>query len=540
MFGLNAYQYGIGDASITIPFAKLAADPRLYPGDYLLAQRPYYYTFLWTAVGWIHAHAGLSFMALYLTGYALALFGTFVAVHELSMTLFGRRDVAALTLVFLLVSKHTLGSVYTIESVFSTRQAATPLLLFALSAFLRGRMAWSGVLLGLAYLVHPITAHYVVAMFVAAGVVGLAPWSRRRVITALACFAVVASPLIAWRLTHTPRAERLLTPDPRWLEAIHLRSAHHMLPSTWNPVNWVQVVLVITACTIGWWWGRDRVQPERHRMMRVFATTVLVLCAVGLVFAEPIPVAAVLIAQPLRSFQFMEYFAMLYGAYFVATELPAARSVLRALAVVAIGVALFPAPHFRPESVVVYLIAAAMLLAYREARPAAVRRIALAGIALLAGAAAGALHVALRDGQGFSAADAQPPAWLDVQDWARTRTSRGAEFIVPPTIEADFRVESERGVYADYADGGLLNGNPEFGIEWLRRLRALGMQHDRIAGLEPAYAALDAATVQSIAHELNGRHRPVYFVTDTAAQPLPFHVRYRNSSYVVYEVRPQS
>ena len=49
-------QYGIGDTSISIPFANAAADARLYPGDYLLAQRPYYYTYLWDALGWIHAH----------------------------------------------------------------------------------------------------------------------------------------------------------------------------------------------------------------------------------------------------------------------------------------------------------------------------------------------------------------------------------------------------------------------------------------------------------------------------------------------------
>src|SRR5262249_39973395 len=59
MFGFNPYQYGVSDTSISIPFTKVAADPSLYPGDYLIAQRPYYYTYLWDALGWIHAGTGV-------------------------------------------------------------------------------------------------------------------------------------------------------------------------------------------------------------------------------------------------------------------------------------------------------------------------------------------------------------------------------------------------------------------------------------------------------------------------------------------------
>src|SRR5207253_1459691 len=37
---VNPYHYGDGDNSITIPFLRASLDPRLYPGDYMLAQRP--------------------------------------------------------------------------------------------------------------------------------------------------------------------------------------------------------------------------------------------------------------------------------------------------------------------------------------------------------------------------------------------------------------------------------------------------------------------------------------------------------------------
>src|SRR5439155_13320887 len=87
----------------------------------------------------------------------------------------------------------------------------------------------------------------------------------------------------------------------------------------------------------------------------------------------------------------------------------------------------------------------------------------------------GAHRLERRVAWGFSYDDAQEPAWLDVQRWARDHTGRADAFIVPPLLDGEFRVESERTVYADVEDGGLMNGNPTYGIEWLRRMQRLGM-----------------------------------------------------------------
>ncbi len=536
---VHPYQYGIGDTSITIPFVRVAANPALYPGDLMVAQRPFYYTLLWNALGWLHAHVGLPIESLYFGGYAVALFFTFLGIGALARTLFpGRRAVVLLAMVFLLAGKHTLGSVYTIERVLSTRLAALPFLLFALDAFLRGRRVRTGVLLGLGYLVHPITTHYALAMIVVAALVGAAPAGRRGTLVSLLAFAIVAIPIIAWRLAVRPPGS-LLHVDPGWLEAVRVRSANHMLPSTWDGANWVQAAIVIGLFALAWARrnaGGAAGDPLRHRAMGAFAATIVALGIAGIVFSEVVPLGIVLLVQPLRSFQFLEILAALYVANALSGELEHA-SFVRALGAALVGGLMFVAVHYEPLPTILYAACVIGLLL----RPGTARlaRFAVGSVVLATfvwiGMAAGIRASFDR----FAYHDVQEPAWLELQRWARDATPRDAMFVVPPAFGGEFRVESERTVYADAEDGGLMNGNPQYGIEWLRRMRRLGFRDDFGDALRN-YRQMNADTVTSLAREAGAGHSAVFFVTTVVAAPLPFAVAHRNARYIAYRVSPPS
>src|SRR5437867_3889109 len=168
--GINPYCYGLGDNRITIPFLKAFVDPSLYPGDPLLAERPFYYTYLWNTLGALHAHLGLDLPFLFLGTYLVFLYLTFLALYLIALALFRNRASATLSLVFLAFSHVTLGGIPTTDQMLTTRVVATPIALLALLAFLRGRTVGAFALLGLAYLVHPITTHVVLAILVVASV----------------------------------------------------------------------------------------------------------------------------------------------------------------------------------------------------------------------------------------------------------------------------------------------------------------------------------------------------------------------------------
>lgn len=73
LLGTNPYQYGVGDNSITLPFVHAYVNPALYPGDYMVAQRIYYYTYSWKVLAWVHSHLGTPTQVLFLATYVAGL-----------------------------------------------------------------------------------------------------------------------------------------------------------------------------------------------------------------------------------------------------------------------------------------------------------------------------------------------------------------------------------------------------------------------------------------------------------------------------------
>ena len=535
---INPYYYGTGDNSITIPFLKASIDPGLYPGDYLLAQRPYYYTYLWDALGALHTRLGVDLPSLFFSTYLAALFLTFLGMYRIAVTLFGSREAAILSLVFLVFSKSTLAGVQTVEGTLATRAVATPLLLLAVVEFLRRNTVRSFLLLGLAYLVHPLTTHYVLTMLVVAGLVE----SRRRGLRSLAAgislFLLVSSPLLIWRFRHTPPSLHLFSADPEWLVALHERSPHHMFPSTWGWTTLAHVLVVLVLFGIAWW-HRNRDREDRHRVIVIASAVILAWCAFGVVGSELRPVGLAFVSQPLRAFQFMEYFAMLYVANDFYRRMAEAPRFVTALGATAIAGWIF----FDADRPVVAVLVLVAIAAWMTAGRRVLRR-DLTGSAFLATAAcvvgvAACACVPVDHANGdetFSLVDDIKPPWRDVQRWAQAHTEVRDAFIVPPDEPAEFRVHGERTVYADREDGGLMNANPAFGTEWLRRMRMLGFAAPDRA--KPDFCRLDPAQARRVAAEMKGTHAKarVFLVWPCGGRLLPFREAYRNPAYVVYEV----
>src|SRR5439155_20676634 len=84
---------------------------------------------------------------------------------------------------------------------------------------------------------------------------------------------------------------------------------------------------------------REGGSEERHRMIRTAAGAIVILSLAGAVFSEIRPLGFVLLLQPVRSFQFLEYFAVLYAAADLDRGIE--RRDLRSTALVLAGLALW-------------------------------------------------------------------------------------------------------------------------------------------------------------------------------------------------------
>ena len=59
VFGINPYLYGLYNHCVTVPFVYEAAHPALYPGDDMVGQLAYFYTYFLSGLGWLYRSTGL-------------------------------------------------------------------------------------------------------------------------------------------------------------------------------------------------------------------------------------------------------------------------------------------------------------------------------------------------------------------------------------------------------------------------------------------------------------------------------------------------
>src|SRR5688500_17250101 len=74
--GINQYTYGVYNHCITIPFIKSVMDPGIYPHDYLVAEKQYFYTYFLTACAFLVQTFKTSLPVMCFVLYFLSLYAT--------------------------------------------------------------------------------------------------------------------------------------------------------------------------------------------------------------------------------------------------------------------------------------------------------------------------------------------------------------------------------------------------------------------------------------------------------------------------------
>jgi hypothetical protein len=533
MVAINPYRYGVADQVLTIPFLKQWIDPGLYLGDYMVQEKSHLYTLLWPALAYVVRGTGLSIETVFLWGYAAALFATFLAIGVLARTLADSTSAGLLAMFIAVFAKSMLAGSATIEDNFLTRVVALPFALFAFSEVFRERYVRAAALLGLAFVIHPLTGVYAAAMIAAVVAVAFYYEQPLQPLASVLTFLAVASPVLAWRILDPVGLP--LVADPEWLELLRLRSPHHVSAFTWSSIDYVStlaLVAVVFACA-------PRIEGrDRARTLVTLVLGTLGLFAVALVFTEILPLSPVIQLQLFRASAFLAYLAIVaYSSALVgAARDPMSVSGLATLWLIGFAV-LYDAKGWPFDLLALALVLGAMAAHLRVlGRAISPEALALVLAALVSGLAFGAA----RANPVMNAANAQPPDWLDVQRWAHDSTPRDAVFVVPPSHEG-FRVEAERSIYGDWRDGTQAFFNADVGHEWLRRMQRLGFRRElAVTGLSGT-EALDDAYRQLGAHELRAiiddiaTTKPVYVVDFAGASRWDNEPLFRNEHYAVYE-----
>jgi len=536
---IHPYQY---ITSEKLAFIKSAVDGNLYPEDYLLKEKQYYYSYFNMILGIFVKYLRIDLPVLLFAAYMFSLYMTFLGVYCIASALFRRTEVGLLALFFLLLgNKITLAGVSVLGISFTEQVAALPILLFSMYFFFRERYLISFLFQGFAFLIHPLSTSYVVAMLSVSALLEIGQIGVKKLMICFAAFTVMISPILIWKMADSPGSLNMFHADPEWLELMKLRSSHHVFPFSWDRSDFLREGLLLLTFFVSW---KYRPSSARNRVVLYAVAAILGLWIIGTIFTEFLPLPVVIQFQLFRSSTWIVFFTVVYFANYFITSIETEKSISAKAAVIFIALGIFFGPvYWWKYAYAAFLTLAVFIIScyafYRQNMPlryvasASVTIVLLLGCGYMAG---NNFH--------FSINNVQERNWLAVQKWAKENTDVEDLFIVPPNI-ASFRDESERAIYGDWKDGTQMFFNPAFGYEWVRRMKNLGYREsmtiksfDRLNELEESFKNLSESDFFKIANDSAAKSRDIFLVMFNEKNILKFPELYRNEKFIVYKVSP--
>lgn len=553
-----AFELGTENQPLQIPAIDRRLDPGLFPGDPLVETLDRYPSVFFPLAALVRRQMPLErpFFALHL----LTLVGVATGMGALARRLgAGRMGVALAALLVLaspvirpaLLSRDTLVAHWVTPTTI-----AFPMLLLALVCLIAGRTGWAGIVAGLATHLHAVGAGLFMGVAIPATLIDGGLGRTARLILA---WALVSLPILA----HLPAGALSGPSDPEFMALLQSYYPYHFFPSAEPRGVWVRL-LTLTAAA---WFALGNLprSPSGGRMRRT-ASAVLIPIAIGSVFAEVWPSAAVTKLHLLRADRW--FYVLLMAGLGVAAAAPT-RDVLDARArwlglgllamaagllrgaypLVAWGVVIAGLARFsnrRAIALPLGLIATGVALLHLASAKFAITALVLSGLAVAACIPALGRRVlnapALRSAvivlalielmgsaptrgpAGFRfARPAFAPEWREIQDWAANATAKTARFLTPPR-PGGFRVYSRRAAVVEWKDGAAMLWTPGFGPGWEARMR----------DVEQALAARDTTVLFGTAR----RYGADFAVVERALLPPGARPVHENAAFVVLQVQP--
>ena len=540
---ITGYRVYFHNQALQIPLVRLLNDPSLYPNDPFAATLPYYASSLWRVVAWGARVVPLEPLLL-----GLFLIERFVVIYAagnlaLAFAPKSRLAMAGAMAFFATDPTPIIGGGTLLMPYFEQTSLAVGFLMLAMAAFYRRRpLAWA-VWLAAGFNCNSMYGCYALTYF---GAVFLLDSAYRREwrqwIRSLGIFVVLAIPAIA--LSATALGNGTVS-SGLWFEACRARVPHHIFPSTWPWIKFarftVLMLVMADAVALGLRSARNR-RPEHPEPVEgrygatalLSATLIWTAVSVGWVVfaiaAERLHSPTMLMLQPARATDLWYAFAVtaLMAACAMSLEEP-----------MMLVLALIPFALFDPLSHMALIPLAGVALVLVKRRIGRDKlAMAVAIVVLAAGVRA---FVTRAETTGIAAALAKTPGRSIrlVCDWARTRTTKDAMFLVNPNW-GEFRGLSARPAFVTWKDGSALLWNRPFAGPWAERMQALG--YDVSTGELPGQrvnARLDklyGSLADSDARRLAERYGVRYWVVPTKHESgLP--VTYSNLYFKVLRIR---
>ncbi len=304
------YTYGESRYVVLLAWVVRRVDPTLLVNDWYANTPPHHHNAI-EFLSWLSRIVPLPASSFVL--HVLSVFGVLLVADRLVQQLFGDRRVFYVGL-FLMLRWGTdgLGSNTLWGTGIVPHNASVPFCLLAFCLALKGRLWGAALAAAMATWIH-VQLGALTMLLVGLGM--LPDWRRtglRRILASGGLYLAAVAPTLIPQWMHFMGGPALLSAR-QYLELHALfRQPQHLIPSSWPLSEYYRFFLIvaIAAATGGW-----RKQP--HRTVLMWTALILILCAIGTVFVEVIPVKLIIRMQLFRMTIFVKFFAVLYAARFL-------------------------------------------------------------------------------------------------------------------------------------------------------------------------------------------------------------------------------
>ncbi|MBN2569761.1 MAG: hypothetical protein JXB42_10075 [Deltaproteobacteria bacterium] len=309
------------DNSETLTFMNMFRDPNLYPDSFLLKQiyQIHLFSLYYIVSGLIgmivDPYWGLYGCFIFIN--CLCVCGLFYLAHAITKNI-----TASYLSVFALVLQwqwsHALGGSAPLGVGPFPDQLATGLLLFALAYYLRGRIFVAYFLAGATFNVHASFSVFVLIML---SISLLVERKWRMLIKGSVIATLIVLPLVIYMFSSQLLASSVSPMlKSTWYQLMIVRSSEHLLPLHWAVGKYARFLPYVLLFILALYYSSKEF-PHRSRIINRkllgLSAGIVVMCIVGIVFAEFYPVASIMKLTLFRSTRFFVIISVIATISFV-------------------------------------------------------------------------------------------------------------------------------------------------------------------------------------------------------------------------------
>lgn len=310
------YSFYVSDHNEQIPLILHAIDSRFLENDWFVSQgsnispRFFYSQFL----GLLSTHIDLPILFYILV--ILSVSGSVIAIYLISNKLFNNNLVSLISVYLTLFGPFTgLGGSQLVLGCLVPSVLTFTIILFALNFLLVDRYYLAFALLGLSAIIHPLLSILALSIFTIQLITPLVRTKIPQLFKCLTVYFLLGSIGLLPVILSASNSSSMLVAET----IAFIRHPHHYCPFNFSVKSYLLFSVIIILFILLIYLRFTPIDKKQHNVVISFSVTILIMCLIGTIFVEILPVPIVIKMQLFRITPILVLFAHIYISNMIIT-----------------------------------------------------------------------------------------------------------------------------------------------------------------------------------------------------------------------------